>query len=50
MFWWKGERELRGVEMEDVFKCGYCEFVGECEWRVKMDDEVVRKVRVNRVR
>ncbi|CAP71694.1 uncharacterized protein PODANS_6_6520 [Podospora anserina S mat+] len=50
MPWWKGEREPRGVEMEDAFKCGYCEFAGECEWRAKMDDEVVRKARANRAR
>ncbi|KAK0671632.1 exonuclease V [Cercophora samala] len=50
MPWWKGEREPRGVEMEDAFKCGYCEFAGECEWRAKMDDEVVRKARANKAR
>ncbi|KAK4201039.1 exonuclease V [Triangularia verruculosa] len=50
MPWWKGEREPRGVEMEDAFKCGYCEFAGECEWRAKMDDEVVRKARASKAR
>ncbi|KAK0726385.1 exonuclease V [Apiosordaria backusii] len=50
MPWWKGEREPRGVELEDAFKCGYCDFAGECEWRAKMDDEVVRKARASRAR
>lgn len=43
MSWWRGEREARGVKMEEAFKCRTCEFAGDCTWRQKMDDEMVRK-------
>ncbi|SPN98440.1 uncharacterized protein DNG_01484 [Cephalotrichum gorgonifer] len=45
MQWWRGEREPRGVDIEDSFKCGYCEFAGDCEWRERMDEERLRKAR-----
>ena len=31
--WWKGEREARGVCVEEAYKCGYCEFAEGCDWR-----------------
>lgn len=33
MSWWKGEREARGVCVEEAYKCGWCEFADECDWR-----------------
>lgn len=33
MRWWKGEREARGVCVEEAYKCGGCEFAEECDWR-----------------
>lgn len=33
MGWWKGEREAKGVEVEEAFKCGMCEFAEDCSWR-----------------
>ena len=33
MRWWKGEREAVGVAEEEAYKCGFCEFSEECEWR-----------------
>lgn len=33
MSWWKGEREARGVCIEEAYKCGWCEFADECHWR-----------------
>jgi len=33
MKWWRGEREARGVDIQEAYKCGYCEFSDECTWR-----------------
>lgn len=33
MQWWRGEREARGVDIQEAYKCGYCEFADECIWR-----------------
>lgn len=45
MKWWKGEREARGVEIEEAFKCGICEFAEGCEWRQGKVDEAIEKSR-----
>ncbi|KZF25208.1 hypothetical protein L228DRAFT_265683 [Xylona heveae TC161] len=31
--WWKGEREARGVVIEEAYKCRMCEFAEDCTWR-----------------
>ena len=31
--YWRGEREVRGVDMEDSWKCGTCQFREVCVWR-----------------
>lgn len=43
MAWWQGKREAYGVQIEDAFKCGTCEFAADCSWRQANDDERVRK-------
>ncbi|KAL6923625.1 hypothetical protein FSHL1_000874 [Fusarium sambucinum] len=45
MEWWKGKREAKGVNIEEAFKCGTCEFVSDCSWRQSMDDEMLQKAR-----
>jgi exonuclease V len=45
MAWWKGDRSARGVEIEDAFKCGICEFAENCEWRQGKVDEALQKSR-----
>ncbi|TLD35389.1 putative tripeptidyl-peptidase [Venturia nashicola] len=45
MKWWRGEREARGVDMEDAWKCGSCEFKEGCEWRESKVKEAVEKFR-----
>jgi exonuclease V len=30
---WNGERELRGVTLEQSWRCHQCEFRNDCEWR-----------------
>lgn len=45
MRWWKGEREARGVEVEEAYKCRSCEFAEGCGWRREKVEEAVRAVR-----
>ncbi|CEI40341.1 hypothetical protein FVEN_g1732 [Fusarium venenatum] len=45
MEWWKGKREAKGVDIEEAFKCGTCEFVSDCSWRQSMDAEMLQKAR-----
>ena len=35
MGWWRGERGARGVEIEEAWKCGVCEFGEGCGWRIE---------------
>ena len=39
MKWWKGERAVQGVCIEEAYKCRSCEFADDCEWRKKKVDE-----------
>ena len=45
MRWWKGEREAMGVVEEEAYKCGFCEFSEECEWRRGKIEEGVKRMR-----
>ncbi|KAF2773595.1 hypothetical protein EJ03DRAFT_333273 [Teratosphaeria nubilosa] len=46
--WWRGERETKGVEIEEAFKCRICVFAEGCEWRKSKVEEGVRRGRVKR--
>jgi exonuclease V len=48
MKWWKGERAAKGVEIEEAFKCGICEFAEGCEWRIQKLEESVAKFKERR--
>ena len=37
--WWKGEREARGVAIEEAYKCRMCDFAEGCEWRAQKVEE-----------
>ncbi|KAI5463710.1 exonuclease V [Mariannaea sp. PMI_226] len=43
MAWWRGERQARGVEIEEAFKCRTCEFASDCSWRQDMDEGWLRR-------
>ncbi|KAG6080160.1 hypothetical protein E4U30_006565 [Claviceps sp. LM220 group G6] len=43
MSWWQGERKAVGVDIEEAFKCGYCQFAQSCSWRNNMADERMQK-------
>jgi exonuclease V len=43
--WWRGKRAPRGVEIEDTFKCKFCEFADDCSWRMGKEAEHLEKVK-----
>jgi exonuclease V len=45
MMWWKGERETKGVAVEEAYKCRSCEFAEGCQWRINKVDEALKKSR-----
>lgn len=46
MKWWKGERPVKGVEIEEAFKCRICEFAPTCQWRIDRVEEGIKKARL----
>ena len=36
---WKGKRRAAGVDIEESYKCQYCEFADICEWRAQKAEE-----------
>jgi exonuclease V len=45
MDFWHGRRDAEGVEIEEAWKCGKCEFYSLCEWRASKAKETVRPQR-----
>lgn len=48
MQWWRGERTAAGVEIEEAYKCSYCEFAEICSWREEIDKENLRRAQEKR--
>ena len=48
MQWWRGERAATGVEIEEAYKCSYCEFAEMCSWREEIDKENLRRAQEKR--
>ncbi|CAL5871651.1 uncharacterized protein PFLUO_LOCUS5904 [Penicillium psychrofluorescens] len=47
MEWWRGERDPRGVDVMDAWKCRICEFRDGCSWRQEREWAYARRNRVN---
>nr|XP_054749279.1 exonuclease V-like [Lytechinus pictus] len=47
---WVGEREVEGVEVEEVWKCNFCNYREECDWRQKMHEKYLSKKSTNKVK
>lgn len=45
MKWWRGERAAKGVDVEEAYKCGYCEFFEDCLWRKNKIEDATAKMR-----
>lgn len=43
--WWRGERPAAGVDIEEAYKCSYCEFANICSWRDEMDQGNLKRAR-----
>ncbi|XP_058020256.1 exonuclease V isoform X2 [Ahaetulla prasina] len=41
--YWKGQRDPKGVDIEDTWKCIYCVFVDICDWRRQRADSLIQK-------
>ncbi|KAH7105028.1 exonuclease V a 5' deoxyribonuclease-domain-containing protein [Auriculariales sp. MPI-PUGE-AT-0066] len=38
--YWHGRREPDGVDIEDIHRCNFCEYINDCEWRAKKAVEI----------
>lgn len=45
MQWWRGERTAAGVDIEEAYKCTYCEFAEICTWRDDMDQGNLKRAK-----
>ncbi|CAH1801498.1 unnamed protein product [Owenia fusiformis] len=48
--YWKGERTIDGVDIEDAWKCKKCDFGEVCVWRKKKAEECAEKNNNKRLR
>ncbi|KAI1824541.1 hypothetical protein F4861DRAFT_505392 [Xylaria intraflava] len=46
--WWRGVRKPAGVEIEETYKCGWCEFAEACQWRRDKEAEFLREKRAGK--
>jgi len=46
--WWRGEREPKGVDIEEAYKCQICEFAAGCSWRNTKVEEGLQKARLRK--
>ncbi|XP_072445924.1 exonuclease V isoform X3 [Chiloscyllium punctatum] len=45
---WRGQREAKGVDIEEAWKCRSCDFADICEWRQSKAEEATQKNQANR--
>lgn len=45
MEWWRGQRDPRGVDVMDAWKCRLCDFRDECSWRQEKEEAFARRRR-----
>ncbi|XP_056414413.1 exonuclease V [Hyla sarda] len=48
--YWKGLREVQGVDIEDAWKCRMCEYSSICEWRTHRTKHVALQTRNKRLK
>ncbi|KAH9486314.1 Exonuclease V [Psilocybe cubensis] len=41
--WWRGERRPEGVPLDRTYRCSYCEYENDCEWRAEKAAEIRQK-------
>ena len=40
---WRGGRQVKGVDIEDAWKCQMCDFASVCDWRQRKAEEYSKK-------
>lgn len=48
MSMWQGGRPLRGVTLEQTWRCNHCEYLNDCEWRQIKAKEKLQEARQRR--
>ncbi|CUS15544.1 unnamed protein product [Tuber aestivum] len=48
--WWQGKRPAAGVEIEEAWKCGRCEFEPDCTWRLAKIEELRRALETKKTK
>ncbi|XP_075450519.1 exonuclease V isoform X2 [Ascaphus truei] len=48
--YWKGTRELLGVDIEEAWKCRTCDFADICEWRTTKSKEAAERNQTKRAK
>ncbi|CAA7264816.1 unnamed protein product [Cyclocybe aegerita] len=43
--WWHGERKPEGVPVEYTYRCRWCEYANDCEWRAEKALEISQKAK-----
>ena len=46
--WWRGEREAKGVQLQEAWKCRSCDFKMDCSWIHERDAEAVAEVQARK--
>lgn len=46
--WWRGDREARGVELQEAWKCRSCVFRDDCSWIHERDAAAVAEVKARK--
>lgn len=49
MAMWKGERPLKGVTLQQTWRCHHCEYLNDCEWRHQKAEEGLQRARDKRL-
>lgn len=51
--WWRGEREAKGVPLQEAWKCRSCDFRNDCVWILERDqaafDEAMRRKKAREI-
>ena len=45
--YWHGRRSAQGVDIEEAWKCGKCDFADHCQWRIRKAEELRQKSKAN---
>ena len=46
--WWKGERDAKGVELQEAWKCRSCDFRDDCTWIHERDAAAVAEAQARK--